>query len=206
MKNIGLPFILVALIFFKCTDNKTVRVGIQPIGNFDHVLTDTISNTIGKVFDINVCVLPRTQMPREAFVNIKTPRYRADKIIKIMKEKKADSLNYILCLTDLDISTSKTDWLGRIKEPRSKYEDWGVFGLGYRPGPTCIVSSFRLKNTTRNNFIERLKKVSVHELGHNLGLKHCESKHCVMTDAAEKISTVDQEQLTLCEACKMKLQ
>ena len=203
MRNVNLILLLV-LVICSCTDHESVRVGIQPIGKFQASLVDTISRTLQKTYGVKVVIMPEIKMPEDAFVNIKTPRYRADKIIKIARQVKPDSLDYILCLTAHDISTSKTDWMGRIKEPKSKYEDWGIFGLGYRPGPTCVVSSFRLMKT-RANFVERLKKVSVHELGHNLGLPHCESKRCVMADAVEKISTIDNEQLMLCSACKKKL-
>lgn len=205
MRNIIPVFFLLIFIICSCSDRDSVRVGIQPIGKFQSSLVDTISNTLQRTYGVKIVIMPEIKMPKEAFVNIKTPRYRADKIIKIAKQTKPDSLDYILCLTAQDISTSKTDSMGRIKEPKSKYEDWGIFGLGYRPGPTCVVSSFRLMKTTHVNFVERLKKVSVHELGHNLGLPHCESKYCVMTDAAEKISTIDNEQLKLCDACKKKL-
>ena len=54
--------------------------------------------------------------------------------------------------------------------------------------------------------MERLKKVCMHEIGHNLGLPHCEqSTTCVMRDAAEKIATVDNVELKLCEHCKARI-
>ena len=58
-----------------------------------------------------------------------------------------------------------------MKKPKSKYEDWGIFGLGYRPGNAAMVSTFRLRKPGLT--IERLQKVVTHEIGHNLGLKHC---------------------------------
>ena len=37
-----------------------------------------------------------------------------------------------------------------------------------------------------------MKKVVLHELGHNFGIPHCtKTEPCVMKDAVEKISTVD---------------
>lgn len=48
----------------------------------------------------------------------------------------------------------------------------------------------------------RLRKVAVHEFGHNLGLPHCPNKNCVMTSAAEKLTTIDNEKLALCKNCK----
>ena len=80
-----------------------------------------------------------------------------------------------------------------------------MFGLGYRPGPSCIVSTYRLKNTDQRKFIERLKKVAIHELGHNLGLDHCESELCVMRDAVETIKTIDRVDSRLCEQCRKRI-
>ncbi|MBX9851002.1 MAG: hypothetical protein K2X86_04505 [Cytophagaceae bacterium] len=65
--------------------------------------------------------------------------------------------------------------------------------MGYRPGPSCVVSAFRL-NSQHPRFVERLKKVCLHELGHNLDLPHCPDKGCFMTSAAEKIATIDEKQ------------
>src|SRR5687768_4761655 len=110
MKRSNVIFLLFTLFFFRCAERESVYVGIQPIGKFESALLDTISNTITKTYSVQVFILPEIKMPREAFVNIKTPRYRADKIISIVKNIKPDSLKYILCLTDHDISTSKTDW------------------------------------------------------------------------------------------------
>ena len=66
-----------------------------------------------------------------------------DQLIKILKETKPDSLDFIIGLIDKDISTTKKDSKGHPLEPISKYQDWGVFGLGYRPGVSCIVSTYR---------------------------------------------------------------
>ncbi|MBT1696056.1 archaemetzincin [Fulvivirgaceae bacterium PWU4] len=197
--------VCILLSLWSCSTDETIKVGIQPFENFDRSLTDTVLNALANAYEAKVYVLDHKPLPEEAFINVKSPRYRADKLIAIMKMQKPDSLDYIISLTDKDISTTKWDYLGRIKEPESKYSDWGVFGLGYRPGPSCIVSTYRLKNTDQRKFIERLKKVAIHELGHNLGLDHCESELCVMRDAVETIKTIDRVDPKLCGQCKKRI-
>ena len=59
--------------------------------------------------------------------------------------------------------------------------------------------------SNKNKFVERLKKVTMHELGHNLGLPHCPNNHCFMQDAAETIKTIDGVELNLCEECRDQL-
>ena len=62
-----------------------------------------------------------------------------------------------------------------------------------------------LENKNRKIFFERIKKVCVHELGHNFGLPHCPTITCVMEDAKETIKTIDNEELRLCEKCLAKI-
>lgn len=203
--KVGLLVALCTLSFFGCKTDRTIKVGLQPFNNFDQALTDSISSSLSKTYGVTIYILKSKNIPKEAFVNIKSPRYRADKLIALLKDHKPDSLDYILGMTREDISFTKKE-AGKIKEPISKYEDWGIFGLGYRPGPTCIISTFRLKDKGTKVLMERLKKVAIHELGHNMGLDHCrDSKNCVMKDAAESIKTIDLADPELCTLCKRQI-
>jgi archaemetzincin len=185
--------------------NPGKTIGIQPFKGFDKKLADTLSKTIKQVYGFNVIILPEKELPKNAFINVKSPRYRADTLLKYLEKNKTASLNCVIGLTAKDISSTTYDEKGNIKQPEFKYKDWGIFGLGYCPGPCCIVSTFRLTNTTKENFILRFKKVCIHELGHNLGLPHCPTPGCVMGDACETIKTVDNEKLELCPRCKAKI-
>ena len=194
------------LVIFSCSNQRQGQIAIQPFGAFDPALTDTIKNTLESIYKTKVLTYPSKPIPKSAFVNVKTPRYRADSLIRILKRNKPDSIDCIIGLTNKDISTTKRNEIGLVKQPESKYSDWGVFGLGYRPGASSVVSTFRIKNKISDRFIERLKKICTHEIGHNLGLKHCSnSENCVMRDAAETIKTVDFVDLTLCKMCRSKL-
>jgi archaemetzincin len=197
--------VIVFAFFVGCTNNKKITVALQPFDDFKSNLTDTVAMAIEKTYMIKPLILRRVKIPSEAFVNTKTPRYRADKLIQYLRNQKPDSIDHIVGLTNQDISITKTNKHGNIKTPQSKYEDWGVFGYGYRPGESCIVSTYRLSKSTDNIFLNRIKKISLHELGHNLGLDHCESPDCVMRDAAETIRTIDQVKAGLCNQCRDKL-
>lgn len=80
-------------------------------------------------------------------------------------------------------------------------------GLGLRPGKTAIISTFRLKNgVSQQKILERLEKVALHEIGHNLGLAHCSNNdRCMMTAAKGTVKQVDLMKVWLCEKCKQKL-
>ncbi len=208
MKSIILKTLfLLALAFFivsTCNNSSTPMktVALQPYERFPQHLTDTIESTIKKVYGFHVVVLPPKPLPKNAFISVKSPRYRADTLIRILRREKPDSVDYVLGLTLKDISTTKRN-KGEIKEPIYKYIDWGIMGLGFRPGVSCVLSTFRIKD---KNTIERLTKITMHELGHNLGLKHCTfSNRCVMRDAAETVKTLEKVDLKLCSNCRVSI-
>jgi archaemetzincin len=193
------------LLLSACSSRDQLTIGIQPYGNVEKNLIDSVSRVLRREYNADIVLLPVQPIPQHTFVNIKSPRYRADKLIRHLSEVRPDSIDYLLGITSHDISTTKTNALGFTKEPVEKYKDFGIFGLGYMPGSSCVMSTFRTRKTSPKNFVLRMKKISVHEVGHNLGLPHCDSEMCVMRDAVESISTVDNVSQHLCEKCKLKI-
>lgn len=208
-------YTLFLLFFFGCSDSGTVVqqkevaqervIGIQPFGDFDLALADTVAKELSRAYGLQTKVLPPIPLPKEAFVSIRSPRYRADSLIAYLRHIKPKSLYILMGLTNQDISITKRDSTGAIKKPQNKYRDFGIFGLGFRPGPSSVVSIYRYQHGNRHTFYERLFKITKHELGHNLGLPHCPNKTCIMQDAAESIGTIDRAGKFLCESCKGKV-
>lgn len=205
---------LILLFFNACqapegNDRKTIisvfnppnKLAIQPLGDVPKANTDAVKAAIEQYYEIEVSVLPTKELPKHAFTQIKTPRYRADKILSWLKSNRPAEFTHQMAVTGKDISTTKRDPNGKVKKPESRYLDWGVFGLGYKPGCCSVISDYRLKNIDSHLSMERLKKVALHEFGHNLGLPHCADKKCVMQDAAESIRTIDNVQPVLCTSC-----
>lgn len=182
-----------------------VTVALQPLGAVDNAVLKLARQAIDSVYGYRVIIEPSLPLPQETFVHVKTPRYRADKLISWLRSNRSDTVDYVIGITASDISTTKTDALGRTLEPKSRYQDFGVFGLGYQPGRSCVVSTYRLQKDGDVKFRDRFSKIVVHELGHNLGLPHCPNKGCFMADAVEKISSIDNEKMRLCAGCKFKL-
>ncbi|MFN6945091.1 MAG: hypothetical protein ACK4ND_09085 [Cytophagaceae bacterium] len=204
LKGILLLFLFV--LNFSCSKpvNKKI-IAIQPLGIVSPEIIRSIQESVELFYGSQVIINSAIPVPDDFFVNYKSPRYCADSIIHYLKVTKPDSVDHILAVTGYDISTSIKDSFGNIKEPKGKYRDWGIFGLGYRPGSSCIVSTFRLKHKDRKIFLERMNKVSLHELGHNFNLPHCTNNDCFMQDAAESIKTIDKVSLQLCGSCVRKI-
>jgi len=166
---------------------------------------DTVISILQKVYGVKTVLAKDQELYSEAYISVKSPRYRADSIIKFQQNEIDNTIDYVLGLTSKDISVTKKDDSGNIKKPEYKYQDWGIMGLAYCPGESCIVSTFRIKSKNKTVYFDRLKKIAVHEFGHNLGLPHCPNKKCVMTDAVESVKTIDNAELKLCDDCARKI-
>ena len=199
---------LIVFFFFVCvscaTEHNPKVIRIVPFGNMPKEHFDAIKKALEKEYSVKVVLNKAVQLPEHCFINEKSPRYRADKLIFFLKNE-YKTKEYKAGYTTVDISTTKKDAFGKTLKPISRYGDWGVFGLGYKPGKACVVSTFRMKNKGEKILKERLAKVFVHEIGHNMGLPHCVNTQCVMTDAAESIKTIDWVSGDICERCKTKL-
>ena len=207
MKPVYILLTIIIFIISACSNTNTTNktVGVINLGKVDKLLNDTVIEAIKTTFGFRVVSLGEKAIPQNYYINIKSPRYRADSIIRHLKTIKPDSIDYVLGLTAFDISITKRDANRDILKPTHKYTDWGIFGLGSVSGSSCVISSYRLSTGTKNLFYSRIKKVAIHELGHNLGLPHCKNKNCVMTDAVERISTIDDEGLDLCDDCRRQI-
>jgi archaemetzincin len=81
-----------------------------------------------------------------------------------------------------------------------------VFGEAQLTGQCCVVSSKRLAQQfyglppDPELFADRLLKESVHELGHTLGLTHCQDYGCVMA-ASHSVEWIDLKGASFCQAC-----
>jgi archaemetzincin len=186
------------------TPEKKHKIGLQPIGQYDPAQLQFIQNELQQFYKVPVILLKETPMPVTFRNMTKGERYSADSIIKWLAQTAPDSITKVVGLTHKDIFTTvKENW--QIKEPESKYAVWGIFGLGYMPGRSCVISDHRLKTNDMARFHHRLRTVIIHELGHNMGLPHCSTKSCIMSDANERIQTVDNSADNYCKKCKERL-
>lgn len=179
---------LIILISYSYTTYKPKTIYIQPLGQVNQEYLNYVKKSVTDFYGYDCVIKPKVNLTADLLAASKT-RYEASKILK-----KFNSKQNILLITEKDIAYRKS----------KQYPEWGIFGLGLRPGNTCVISTFRLKKKVNTQqMLVRLKKVALHEIGHNLGLKHCTNyKDCLMTDAGGTIQQVDREKIWFCDKCR----
>lgn len=165
---------------------QPVTVLVQPFKGTPAAVTNRVYQEIKHVYPF-IKLNDPVSLPSQAYYKPKN-RYRADSIIHWLAHQAEDHQVY-LGLTTKDISTTK-----------GSHPDWGVMGLGYSPGKACVISSFRLH---KDNVGEEIFKVSIHELGHTMGLTHCPVSTCYMQDAEGK--NVTDMMKGFCAKCSIHL-
>lgn len=161
-------------------------IRILPLGKTVPGQADCVERQLKEFFS-DVDVLPARPMPKHARSKFR-PRWRADTLLAWIKQQVPAGEVWI-AVTMEDISHKK-----------GSNPDYGIMGLGYRPGKACIVSDARLRINREKGF----PKIVLHELGHTAGLDHCLDKSCTMQDAEGK--NVTPKMQGFCKSCLSGLQ
>ena len=183
-----LLFLATHVITLFSVEKESKTIFIQPLGYVKPAYIKHIEQSVRNFYGYP-CTVKTEQPLTTDLLAASKKRYEASKILAKFKSREN-----ILIITEKDIAT--------INEER-KSKEWGIFGLGYRPGSTCVISTFRIrKNASEKLILERLQKIVLHEIGHNLGLNHCTyDSHCLMNAANGTIKQVDKEKIWLCKKC-----
>lgn len=189
MNRITIILFVFASAFISCNNEikkERLIITIQPFNDFSKTDLEVVVKELSLYFD-SINILKPTNLPQNAYYKPKS-RYRADSLLLFLAIQNT-KVNFLLGLTNKDISTTKGD-----------VQDWGIMGLGSSGNHVCIVSTYRLSKSNKD---EQLKKVVLHELGHTFGLPHCENKSCFMRDA--KGGNPLNEEIHFCEQCRVYL-
>lgn len=167
MRFLALALLVPTLAF---AEDRIVR--LVPLGAVEPELLDAVSKAVAARVNAKVEVAQAEALPPEAFYQPRK-RWRAEKLLDFL-DTKAPGAWRVIGVTNAEISTTKGDIV-----------DWGIAGLGNIGGPSCVVSAqlYKKHSKTKPVMIRRFADCAVHELGHTLGMPHCETEGCVMADA-----------------------
>ena len=174
-----------------CPPESFVCIDLQPLGDFTQKEASQLKEELEKhlvpIYLSEIEVLPKKDIPASCLYKPRN-RYWAGKILGFLKQQNQGSDFVTIGLTHRDISTSI----------HGNY-NYGIMGLSFRPGNTCVVSSFRLKRK------DDLWKVTTHEFLHSRGLPHCKKDNpkCLMQDAHGKNTFYIKN--GLCQDCQNSL-
>jgi archaemetzincin len=184
MKSVAVVIFIFSLCAFSFSfKTNRIVIDLQPFDDLPKEYLNYVHDELKKMYS-DIEIKKPIPLPKKSWYPPRK-RYRADSLIKYLSGITPEG-HLTIGLTTKDISTSNGD-----------IKDWGIMGLGYCPGRSCVASTFRLNKAKR---LEQLFKVAIHELGHTQGIPHCPVKTCYMQDAGGKNNT-DYE-TEFCAKCK----
>jgi archaemetzincin len=162
---------------------------IIPVGSVELALLDRLAAFLAARLRVSCHVEESALDPSFAW-EPKRNQYWSTAILKRLLEKSSDEV-HVLGVTGVDTFVPVLTF---------------VFGEAQIGGRAALVSTYRLRNEfyglphDDRLLFERLAKEALHEVGHNLGLRHCANWQCVMT-SSHAVERLDLKSDAFCAAC-----
>jgi archaemetzincin len=166
-------------------------VHLLPVGRVEPSLLEDLRLAIPQYLPADCETVPSELDPTPCY-HAERQQYHSSEILHRIQALKRPGDWRLLGVTGVDLYI-----------PILKY----VFGEAQLGGPCALVSFHRLGQEfyglDRDDALlrQRLLKESIHELGHTLDLRHCESYRCVMA-SAHSVEWIDLRERTLCPSCR----
>jgi len=172
-----------------------LKIAILPIGQVNAEVLQFVQHGLNEAFlEIEVSLLQTAMpIPGGAYDHSRQ-QYRSTFILaQISKHFGNVEAQCVLGVTTVDLYAAGLNF---------------VFGEAQCPGKFALISLCRLKPELYGEpasdrlFLERALKEAVHEVGHVIGLGHCQNPLCVMY-FSNSIKDTDRKRARFCEDCHL---
>ena len=165
-------------------EGLNLDISLLPVGMVDDDIIRLLARGLTRRFG-KARILDTKKVPMDAFV----PRRRQYLSQRFLRMAEKGSGEKVLAVTHVDIYCPGVNYL---------------FGQAQVGGRACTISLSRLQHPNPKVFEERALKEAFHEIGHTLGLRHCDDPSCVMY-FSNSIANTDNKNEWFCPKCEMDL-
>jgi Predicted Zn-dependent proteases len=171
-----------------------MKIGVLAVGQAVPQVLEYTAHGLAETLPDTACeVIDDVLAPPEDAYDKKRRQYNSTMILSHLKAYTEQRPQYhrILGVIDADIYAMDLNY---------------VFGEAYIAGNAGLISLWRLKPEYYGEEPDagalqlRTLKEAVHEVGHTLGLEHCQKSYCVM-HFSNSIFEVDKKQSLFCDQC-----
>ncbi len=167
------------------------RLRLLPVGDLDRRLAERLAAPLAREFECRVELVSPSLDPEFAY-HPERQQYHSTELLAYLQNLLAPDTWRLLAIAGVDLYIPILTF---------------VFGEAQTRGRCAVASAHRL----RQEFYglppdpalleERLIKEAVHELGHTVGLTHCDDYQCAMA-ASHSVEWIDLKSASLCAYCR----
>lgn len=168
-----------------------MKIQLLQLGEISTALVAGLTKGLTKELSASCEILPPAPHPDYA-LNPARQQYCSTQILAELVTRPRPSTSKLLAVTSSDLFIPILTF---------------VFGEAQMNGSCAVVSTYRLRQEfyglppDPELLQSRLIKEAVHELGHTIGIAHCEDYSCVMAPS-HAVEWIDLKQASLCKACR----
>jgi archaemetzincin len=170
-------------------------VHLLPVGEVEGILLEQMRSAIRDCFQVR-CEISAAALDPKPSYHPERQQYHSSEILQRMQTLFGPADFHVLGITAVDLYI-----------PILQY----VFGEAQLGGRFAVVSFHRLRQQfyglegDDTLLAERLGKEAIHELGHTVGLRHCQDYRCAMA-SAHAVEWIDLREGALCHSCRKRVE